>query len=132
MPTLSNITVKKYDNTTDVTYVAVAAASADGVPAEYQNQTGFAIPAIRPTLSVSTRSNAKKTARRAVVAYKWPLSYVDPNGRTVINGSVNGEFSMVIPQDVDPLIVREAHQQFAKLIASSALKEVLDTGMAPR
>lgn len=132
MPTLSNITVKKYDGTTDVIYVAVAAASADGVPAEYQNQTGFPVPATRPTLAVSTRSNAKKSSRRLVAAYKWPLTYTEPSGKLVINGSVNGEFSMVLPQDVDPLVVREAHQQFAKLIASIPLKDSMDTGMAPR
>lgn len=132
MPTLSNITVKKYDNTTDVVYVAVAAASADGVPAEYQNVSASTIPAARPVLSLSTRSNTKKTSRRVVASYKWPLTYTDPNGRVTTNGSVNGEFSVVIPQDVDPLVVREAHQQFAKLIASAVFKDVMDTGMAPR
>lgn len=132
MPTLSNITVKKYDGTTDVTYVAVAAASADGVPAEYQLQTGFAIPATRPTLKVSSRNNGKGTARRINGAFRWPLSYLDPNGKLVISGSVPGEFSIVLPQDVDPAVIREAHQQFVHLLASTVLKAVLDDGQAPR
>lgn len=132
MPVQTNIVVKKYDNTTDVTYVAVAGASADGVAAEYQNQTGFTIPATRPTVKVTSRNNGKGTARRVGVSMKWPLSYTDPNGKLVISGSVPGEFSMVLPQDVDPNLVREATQQFVKLLASNALKDVLDTGMAPR
>lgn len=132
MPSIANITVKKYDGTTDVTYVPVASASSDGVPAEYQLQTGFPVPATRPTLSISTRSNTKKTSRRLVAAFKWPLSYTDASGRLVTSGSVNGEFSMVLPQDVDPLVVREAHQQFAKLIASGPMRESMDSGTAPR
>lgn len=132
MPTQVNITVKKYDATTDVTYVATAAASADGVAAEYQNQTGFAIPATRPTFKLSTRNNGKGTARRVSASFKWPLAYTDPNGRLVLNGSVPGEFSMVLPQDVDPLIVREAHQQFVKLLASIPVRDTMDTGNAPR
>lgn len=132
MPAISNITVKKYDGTTDVTYVPVASASSDGVPAEYQLQTGFPVPATRPSLSISTRSNTKKTSRRLVAAYKWPLFSLDTSGRPVLNGSVNGEFSIVLPQDVDPLVVREAHQQFAKLIASLPMRDSMDTGMAPR
>lgn len=132
MPAISNITVKKYDGTTDVTYVPVASASSDGVPAEYQLQTGFPVPATRPTLRISTRSNTKKTSRRLVAAYKWPLFSPDASGRPVLNGSVNGEFSIVLPQDVDPLVIREAHQQFAKLIASLPMRDSMDTGMAPR
>lgn len=132
MPTLSNITVKKYDNTTDVVYTAVASAASDGVAAEYQNQTGFAIPSNRPTLKLSTRANGKGTSRRASASFVWPLTTVDLSGKTVRSGSVNGEFSMILPQDVDQTVVREAHQQFAKLLASSALKDVLDTGFAPR
>lgn len=132
MPTLANITVKKYDNTTDVIYVAVSSASSDGVPAEYQNQTGFTIPAFRPTLKLSTRNNGKGTARRVNSSFKWPLTSVDANGRTTVSGSVNGEFSMVLPQDVDPAVVREAHQQFVKLLASVALRDTFDSGTAPR
>lgn len=132
MPTLSNITVKKYDNTTDATYVGVASASSDGVAAEYQLQTGFAIPATRPTLKIVTRTNGKNTARRVTASFKWPLSYTDANGRLVMSGSVPGEFSMVLPQDVDPVVIREAHQQFVKLLASTVLKDVMDTGTAPR
>lgn len=133
MPTLSNITIKKYDGTTDVTYVAVASASADGIAAEYQNQTGFTIPATRPTFKITSRNNGKGTARRVNGSFKWPLTYTDTTtGRLIVSGSVPGEFSMVLPQDVDPLIIREAHQQFAKLIASLTMKETMDVGTAPR
>lgn len=132
MPTLSNITIKKYDATTDVIYVAVASAASDGVAAEYQNQTGFAIPSHRPTFKVSTRPNGKNTSRRVTASLVWPLTTTDISGKVVRSGSVNGEFSMVLPQDVDQAVVREAHQQFAKLLASSPLKDVMDTGFAPR
>lgn len=133
MPTLSNITVKKYDGTTDVTYVGVASASADGVAAEYQLQAGFPVPATRPTFKITSRNNGKGTSRRVTGSFKWPLTYTEAaTGRLIISGSVPGEFSIVLPQDVDPLIVREAHQQFAKLIASLAMKETMDTGSAPR
>lgn len=132
MPTLVNLTVKKYDGTTDVTYVPVSAASSDGVFAEYHNVSGFPIPATRPSFKVSTRNNGKGTARRISCVFRWPLFYTDPNGKVVTSGSVPGEFSIVLPQDVDPSVVREAHQQFAKLIASSLMRDTMDQGYAPR
>lgn len=132
MPILANIPVKKYDNTTDVTYVAVASAASDGVTADYQLVAGFTIPAARPTFKVMTRVNGKQTSRRVNASYKWPLTYTDPNGKIVQSGSINGEFSMILPQDVDPLIVREAHQQFVKLLSSAALRDTMDSGTAPR
>lgn len=132
MPQLANLTVKKYDGVTDVTYVPVSAASSDGVFAEYHNTSGFPIPATRPSFKIATRNNGKGTARRINGVFRWPLFYTDPNGKVVIGGSVPGDFSIVLPQDVDPLIVREAHQQFAKLIASTLMRDTMDQGQAPR
>lgn len=132
MPTLANLTVKKYDGTTDVVYVPVGAASSDGVFAEYQNTAGFPIPATRPSFKVAARNNGKGTARRINCVFRWPLFNIDPNGKVAISGSVPGEFSIVLPQDVDPLIIREAHQQFSKLIASTLMRDTMDQGQAPR
>jgi len=133
MPTLSNITVKKYDGTTDVIYIPVSSASSDGVKAEYQNQTGFTVPATRPLFSISTRGNSAGTSRRVSANFIWPLFYTDPvTGKLTRSGGIPGSFTMVVPQDVDPLITREAHQQFAHLCAAAAMKDVMDTGYAPR
>lgn len=133
MPAISNITVKKYDGTTDVTYVAVASASADGVPALFEVQTGFPVPATRPNVRITSRSNGKNTSRRITMTYGYPVSYVDTTtGRTLRTGAISGEFSIILPQDMDQTSVREAHQQFAGLIKSALLKAVMDEGMAPR
>lgn len=133
MPILSNITVKKYDGTTDAVYVGISSASADGVPSEHQLQTGFPIPATRPTIRTSSRNNGKGTARRVSVSGKYPLSYTDAaTGRVVVSGSVPCEFSIVLPQDADPVVVREAHSQFTKFLSSTAMRDVFDTGYAQR
>lgn len=133
MPAIANITVKKYDGTTDVVYTAVASASSDGVPAQYEAQTGFTVPATRPTFKVTSRFNGKKTSRRVNATYSYPVSYVDSTtGRTVIIGSIAGEFSMILPQDIDQVAVREAHQQCVGLLKSATMKAVFDEGTAPR
>lgn len=133
MPTLSNITVKKYDGTTDAVYVGIAAASADGVPSIHELQTGFPVPATRPVVKTASRNNGRGTARRIVVSGKYPLFHTDSTtGRVVIDGSVPCEFSIVLPQDADPVFVREAHSQFTKLLASAAMRDMFDSGYAQR
>jgi hypothetical protein len=132
MPTLQNITVKKYDNVTDVIYIAKAGATADGVPAIYQLEAGFPVPATRPTLKVTTRDNGKGTSRRFTANYRYPIYYTDANGKLVISGSVPGEFSTVLPQDMDQTIPNEAHQQFVHLLAHALMKEMLAAGQAAR
>lgn len=133
MPAIANITVKKYDGSTDVVYTAIASASSDGVAAQYEAQTGFTVPATRPTLKITSRPNGRKTSRRVNVAYSYPVTYTDTTtSRTVLNGSISGEFSIILPQDIDQATVKEAHQQFVGLLKSAALKAVFDEGMAPR
>lgn len=40
MPTMANLTVKKYDGVTDIVYDALSASGGDGSPAVWRQDTG--------------------------------------------------------------------------------------------
>lgn len=129
---MQNIVVKNSANA-DVTYVAVAAASSDGVKAVYEQQAGFATPAERPRFTLLTRDNASKTSRRLVSGFEWPL-FVTPAGSSVKQraGGIPGEFSMILPRNIAGTTVLEAFDQYVNLLRSAVVRAVAENGYAPR
>lgn len=131
MPTLSNITVKKADGTTDVVYTALQPASGN-LPAIFRNNTVGATLAERPTLLIKAMDNGTKQSRRVRVDFSWPLVSTDSGGRVVPAGRMAGEASVVIPQNQDAATIKEQAHQFANLIGSAIIKACFDEGYAPR
>lgn len=131
MPSLSNITVKKADGTTDVVYTAVQGAAGEN-PALFRcNAVGTTV-AERPTLLVKATANGTGTARRVRADYSWPIVTQDAGGNKVISGRMSGEASVLIPQNQDPAVIKEQAYQFGNLIASALLKASFEEGYAPR
>ncbi len=132
MPALANITVKKADGTTDVTYTAVAGASGDNSPAVFSNNTIGTVKAERPTLLVGARDNGPKTARRVDVNFSWPIPSTDAGGNKVISGRMTGTASVLVPQNQDVLVIAEQAAQFGNLIGSALVRACFNEGYAPR
>lgn len=132
MPSMSNITVKKADGTTDVVYSAVMGSSGDKTPAIWRNQTVGTTPAEYPTLTVTSRANGTGTARRIDVSFSWPTTSQDAGGNKVVDGRANFSGSFLVPQNQPTATINEQVYQCCNLLASALLKSSVADGYAPR
>lgn len=127
MPSIANITVKKNDGTTDVTYTAISASAGDGSASIWRDEATTGWPyALRPKFSLAVRENGPKTARRVDVTFKWPVVYQDTT--TSLYGSkdtIPFTLSVPIPQGVAPGQINEAVSQFVNLCASTLVKDCM-------
>lgn len=132
MPVLANITVKKADGTTDVTYTAVAGSSGDKTPAIWRCQTVGTTPSEYPTLTLTSRSNGPGTARRIDFSYAWPTTSQDAGGNKVVDGRASFNGSYLVPQNQVQSVIQEQVHQACNLIASGLVKACIVDGFAPR
>lgn len=130
MPNISNIVIKKSDNTTDVTFTAVAGASIEGSPALWQNLAGTSARSFRPTLTMRGKLNGTKTARRVDVQVVMPIVRAVSSVDTLI-GKVPVDFSVPIPEWATDAEVAEAVDQAINLLSSAAIRTCVKAGMAP-
>lgn len=131
MPTMANITVKKYDGTTDVVYTAVAGSAGDTVPAIWRNLTVGTAQGHKPQLVMSARNNGNNTARRTSLDFMYP-SLVTDAGVTKIGDKATFSLTGSLPLNMPDAERREAVYQFLNLCASTMLKQSNDEGFAPR
>lgn len=132
MPNMANITVKKADGTTDVTYTALVSAAGDKAAARWQNTALGSSPNLQPYLTVVSRFNGPRTVRRVDGEFGFQSTYVDSStSQTVIKAIPGGTFSFTRPLEADDTAAAEAAAQFANLLASTLIKSVLASGYAP-
>lgn len=135
MPTMANLTVKKYDGTTDITYDAVAASGGDGSPAIWRQDTGAnaALPVgLRNLFKLWTVSNGPKTARQTKFNFVAPYAVQDStttkfsaSDRVVVDGI------MTVPLSIPSSNINEAIYQACNLLAASLVKQAAASGYAP-
>lgn len=130
MAQATNLTIKKADGTTDITYTVMIASGGDKAPAVWQSLTSSDIPAARPTLSVEGAFNGTKTARRLSARYVYPYTVVNSDGTTTIVNQELGTLNWITPQNVPDSVAREAAAQFGNLAATALFKEMLASGYA--
>lgn len=132
MPSMANITVKKFDGTTDIVYDAIAAAAGDGSAAFWRQDTGATagMPVgHRPSLAVLSRWNGPRTARRVQGTFKAPYSVLNTStNRYEVTDLFVLDFSAVIPQAIPATNINESAYQGGNLIGSLLLKSILAAG----
>lgn len=138
MPAVASITVKKADETTDITYDALVGAAGDTSAAVWRQDTG-AVAAMplghRATLSMRTVWNGPRTARRAVVEYKRPYSSLNSaTGRYEAPDACVARLEMTLPQAIPSSEIAEAVYQLMNLLGKSAglIKQSVAAGYAPQ
>jgi hypothetical protein len=132
MPSMANITVKKYDGTTDIVYTAMSPSSGDGVAAVWRSESAGSAAGFKPLVSLSSRWNGQKTARRMEISATFPQTATDST--TTITSVVSRfplTFSIVIPSDMPDTTVQEAVAQLTNILVSSLVRSSLVTGYAP-
>lgn len=131
MAQATNLTVKKADGTTDVTYTVQIASGGDKSPAVWQQLAAGAAPAERPSFQVDSAWNGAKSARRIHARMEFPFTVTDTDGQTTIVNRVLYDANAVIPQNVPDSIASEAVAQTANLLATALIKSSFSSGYAP-
>lgn len=136
MPAMANITVKKFDGTTDIVFDALSGSSGgDTSPAVWRQDTGntAALPnGLRPMFMLWGKANGSKTARQIKFTLVFPYATQDSTTtRYSSNDRVVFEGIITVPQAVPLLNVNEAVHQGLNLLASSLTKSSAISGYAP-
>lgn len=135
MPSMANLTVKKADGTTDITYDAITASGGDRTPAVWRQDTGASadLPVgLRATLSLSTQWNGPKTARNANFSFVFPCAVEDSTtGLYSAKDRIPMSGNITIPQNATPAQINEAVYQLFNLLATSLVKSSVAAGYAP-
>lgn len=132
MPAMANITVKKADGTTSVTYTAIIPSGGDKLKAVWRQETYAGSPANRPILEISAKYNTAGNQRIVEGKLSYPELVTDTNlGVTTVRLKDIGSFAFTQDLRNVDATVNEAAAQFANLIASTLIQECLRTGVAP-
>lgn len=131
MPQIANLTVKKNDGVTDITYTAVVPSAGDKSPAVWRSQTVGSAAAHQPEIRLSSRSNGTGTARRLEGQGTYPSLVTGTDGRVSVADRVVLSVSGVIPQGMPAADVNEAVSQLLNGFATVLIKDSFKTGYAP-
>lgn len=132
MPTMANITVKKADGTTDVTFTAVTASGGDKQPAIWRNESFGGTVGQRPELRVRSSANGANSARKVEGSFTYPLLYTDSNtSLTKVATRANLQWSASVPQDMTDASLSEFAAQYGNLVAAALIKSVHASGYSP-
>jgi hypothetical protein len=129
MPALADITIKKNDGTTDITYVGQQPSSGDGTQAVWRATSVGTAPSHAPELRLLARDgdNGKKRALRSTYVYPQ-IATNTTTGITAVTdrASFDGNWSFSKGMDQDD--INEFASQIANLIASSLFKACIKGG----
>lgn len=133
MPNMANLTVKKADGTTDVTYTALVPSAGDKSPAVWKSLSAAAISAMQPELRVRTSSNGDFTARNGRIDFSYPFWGENPvtTQPFLFSGPFNAQTTWSRPVGAPDSAVKEAAYQYCNLLYQTLIKETLNTGYAP-
>lgn len=135
MPAMANITVKKFDGTTDIVYDAQTGAGSDGSPAVWRQDTGASA-----TLPVGMRAlfwlkslwNGPRTARKLPFRYERPYAVQDSTTtKWSVSDRIIIEGTATVPQGIPASEINEGVYQACNILASALVKSSMATGYAP-
>lgn len=134
MPAMANITVKKADGTTDITYTALAGSSGEGVPALWRQEDAGLPAALRPSLRMTAKSgNNAGTGRRTMEAlHVRPIVVTNSDGTKAQIGTHTVRVTSVLMFSDAQSNVDEAVAQGINLADSPLIQSAFKEGFAPR
>lgn len=132
MPSMANITVKKADGTTDVTYSSVTASGGDKSPAVWRNESFGGTIGQRPEFRVRSSPNGTQTIRKVEGSFTMPELYTDTTtSLTKVATRANVQYQAAVPTDMTDAQLAEFAAQFGNLMAATLIKAVHSSGYAP-
>lgn len=128
----ADITVKKYDGTTDIVYNALSPSGGDNTPAQWRVNAAGAVASNKPFFTVSAKYTADKRARIVTCKLIMPETYTDTTtGIVSIRNRVSSTFTHIVPLEIADVTGQEAGAQMANLLKSPLIQTTLQTGFAP-
>lgn len=133
MSSISNITVKATNGTTDVVYVAKTPSAGDSVPARWRADALGPSSAFKPELKMTARDNGPKTTRVVELEFTWPQTYTDSStGLVALKNRAPGKLTFILPNEMpDATGINEAVDQFFNLINHTAIRTAFKEQFAP-
>lgn len=135
MPAMASLTVKKADETTNITYDALTGAAGDGSDAVWRQDTGAAagLPVgHRAMMSLRTVNNGPKTARRVVINFERPYSTQNTTtSKYEARDRAVAKLELLLPQAIPASEISESVRQFLNLVNQTLIKQAAETGYAP-
>lgn len=131
MTAIANITVKKADGTTDITFNGVGGAAGDN-PAFWRCASAPGTPGQRPTLTLAGKWNAAKTVRRLDGKISFPSVYTDTSSSlTKVRSTMVMTFSIAMPQDTASADILEFAAQATNIFRDTMITGSITSGFAP-
>lgn len=129
MPSITDLTVKKNDGTTDIVYTGIQPSSGDATPAVWRCGTIGTAQAHRPELRVSAREAMKGLKRVVRGTYKYPqIATNSTTGVTSIIDLVSADVTFTFHKSIAQTDINEAAAQFTNLLVTSLMRSILQTG----
>lgn len=131
MPNMANITIKKADGTTNVTYNAISPSSGDRTAAVWKNQSVVGAIGFQPEMRLIGKESKIDgvPARELRATFFYPQLITNTTtGVTSIHRRAMGNGTFVMPKDMTAADVAEYAAQFANLLASALVQQCLQSG----
>lgn len=129
MASIANITVKNAA-AADVVYTGVVPSAGDRSPAKWVATALSTIAGFRPWFSMASRDNGAKTARQIDLHFGYPIVQTIGGVETRV-GNVPISASVLVPTNVDSAVPADAFVQFGNLLASTLIRQSVETGYSP-
>lgn len=130
MPSMANITVKKYDGTTDIIYAAVVPSSGSNSPAIWRSPVGAAA-AHKATLRVKSYPNASGTFRNVEAEFITPETATAADGKVTVVNRAKTRVITQVPLDMADTMIQEHVAQCFNLLNSSLVRSATMEGYSP-
>lgn len=132
MPTMADITIKKDDGTTNVTYSSVVASGGDKSPAVWRDNGFGGTPGQRPEMRVSSQPTADNSGRKVTIHITYPSLYTDSStGLTKVGTRANFKAELYVPAEMPDAFAAEFGAQVGNLLAADLIEAVMTSGYAP-
>ncbi len=129
MPSLANITVKKNDGTTDITYTGVVPSSGDGTPAVWKSQSVGSAPAHQPEFRLSSKEAKQGGSRAARSTYSYPqIATNTTTSLTSVVDRASAATDWQFPKGMSQSDINEFVSQYANLLVSTLVKDCVKSG----
>lgn len=130
MPQGTDMTIKKNDGTTDITYTFVQPSSGEGVPAVFKSQSVGTAASHQPEFRLSAKDGGVAGERRNLRAtFQYPETATDTTtGLTSVVRKASFNADGLIPKDMSQAAVNEAVAQFANLLKHALMQSCLKSG----
>lgn len=128
MTALVNLTVKKFDGTTDIVWTGMVAGQGDKVPSVHRSLTVGSATGHRPECRVAARANGDNTARVMDIAYSYPSTAVGSDGKINVVWRMNSQTRLLVPLGMPDVDAQEAVFQFGNILGHLNFKQMMLSG----